>query len=183
MKKLYIIEGFDRSGKDTLMNDLSKENLSNTYIYFNNLEGLPKYDKEQDDFLVWLNKFIDKQTNDLVELFKKYDNIVMTRLIISDEVYSSLFNREHTTIKYMDRLNDIEIYNYCILFLNYNEYLNRIKHLENEEVQYLQRDFERINDLYEEKLISSNYKYYINYIKSDTTPNDILQDFISYIKN
>ena len=66
---------------------------------------------------------------------------------------------------------------------NYNEYLNRIKHLENEEVQYHQRDFERINDLYEEKLISSNYKYYINYIKSDTTPNDILQDFISYIKN
>ena len=58
MKKLIVIEGFDRSGKDTLMYDLIKEDLPNTFIYLNDLEGLPKYDKEQDDFLVWLNKFI-----------------------------------------------------------------------------------------------------------------------------
>ena len=51
MKKLRVIEGFDRCGKDSLMQDLSKENLPNTYIYFNDLEGLPKYDKEQDDFI------------------------------------------------------------------------------------------------------------------------------------
>ena len=115
MKRLIVIEGFDRSGKDTLMKDLFDMNLPNTYIYFNDLEGLPKYDKEQGDFLVWLNNFIYTQINTINELFDKYDTVIMTRLLISDEVYSLLFNREHTCIKYIDNLRkDVTIYNYCI---------------------------------------------------------------------
>ena len=32
MKRLFVIEGFDRSGKDTLMQDLYDLNLKNTHI-------------------------------------------------------------------------------------------------------------------------------------------------------
>ena len=39
MKRLIVIEGFDRSGKDTLMNDLVNVELPNTYIYLNDLEN------------------------------------------------------------------------------------------------------------------------------------------------
>ena len=178
-KKLIVIEGFDRCGKDTLMADLSKQN-NDFYIYGNDLTGLPKYDKEQEEFLVWLNKFIDKQVNDLNELFKTYDTIVMCRLLVSDEVYSTLFNREHTTIKYMDKLKDVEIIHYCLLFNDYNEYINRLKKIGDNIIQYNENHFNTINQLYIDTLNSLNYKYHINYIYSYTSRRSVLEDFYRY---
>lgn len=181
MKKLIVIEGFDRCGKDSLMQDLSKENLPNTYIYFNDLEGLPKYDKEQDDFLVWLNKFIDTQVKTINKLFDRYDTVIMTRFFISDEVYSNLFNREHTVIKYLDNLRkDIYIVNFCILFKDYNEYLNRITNIK-ETIQYSKEDFNKINELYNTEL---NKPYYHNIkvlceIVSQTTQKNLLDTFLN----
>lgn len=178
-KKLIVIEGFDRSGKDTLLSDLS--NLNNDfYVYNNDLIGLPKYDKEQDEFLVWLNKFIDKQISDLNELFKTNDTIVMGRLLISDEVYSTLFNREHTTIKYMDKLENVEIINYCLLFKNFEEYCDRLKKIGDTNIQYNQEDFNKINQLYIDKLENSKYKYYVNYIHSYTSKRNILENFYDF---
>lgn len=178
-KKLIIIEGFDRCGKDTLMSDLSNFN-NDFYIYDNDLTGLPKYDKEQGKFLDWLNAFIDKQINDLNELFKTYDTIVMCRLLISDEVYSTLFNREHTTIKYMDKLQNVEIINYCLLFNNYDEYCKRLEKINDENIQYSYDEFNKINQLYVDKLKEFNYKYYINYIYSYTTRRNVLENFYIY---
>ena len=181
MKKLIVIEGFDRSGKDTLMYDLIKEDLPNTFIYLNDLEGLPKYDKEQDDFLVWLNKFIDTQIKTINKLFDRYDTVIMTRFFISDEVYSNLFNREHTVIKYLDNLRkDIYIVNFCILFKDYNEYLNRITNIK-ETIQYSKEDFNKINELYNTEL---NKPYYHNIkvlceIVSQTTQKNLLDTFLN----
>ena len=185
MKRLIVIEGYDRSGKDTLMKDLDdiKVLLPNTYIYFNDLEGLPKYDKEQDDFLNWLNKFISKQISELNKLFEKYDNIIMTRLIISDEVYSTLFNREHTTIKYIDKLNsEVNIINYCLLFNDFYEYLNRLYLVlgQDSKPQYDKTDFDHINELYKNEILK--YKdSRIFYIFSDTSRLEILKDFINHV--
>jgi len=178
-KKLIVIEGFDRCGKDTLISDLSKQN-NDFYVYGNNLTGLPKYDKEQEEFLVWLNKFINKQVNDLNELFKTYDTIVMCRLLISDEVYSTLFNREHTTIKYMNKLKDVEIINYCLLFNDYDEYLKRLIKIGDHDIQYNREEFEAINQLYKTILNSLTYKYHINYIYSCNSRRNILEDFYTY---
>lgn len=181
MKKLIVIEGFDRCGKDTLMQDLIKEDLPNTFIYLNDLEGLPKYDKEQNDFLVWLNKFIDTQVKTINKLFDRYDTVIMTRFLMSDEVYSNLFNREHTVIKYLDNLRtDIYIVNFCILFKDYNEYLNRITHIK-ETIQYSKEDFNKINELYNTEL---DKPYYHNIkvlceIVSQTTPKNLLDTFLN----
>ena len=180
MKRLFVIEGFDRSGKDTLIQDLYNLNLNNTYIYFNDLSGLPKYDKEQESFLEWLDRFINRQISELNELFKIYDNIIMVRLIISDEVYSRLFNREHTAIKYINQLKDIRIFNYCILFKNYDEYLNRLSKIIDNKIQYSNEDFDKLNDLYRDILDKSNYEYQIYYILSDTTQKDIVDNFLSF---
>jgi len=181
MKRLIVIEGFDRSGKDTLMNDLVNVELSNTYIYLNNLEGLPKYDKEQEDFLSWLNKFIQIQVNKINELFDKYDNVIMTRFIISDEVYSTLFNREHTVIKYLNQLRkDIEIINYCLLFNSFEDYLTRLKIIEVNEIQYNDNEFNRINDLYK-NLVYKSIGSRIFYIRYNTSKLEIFKDFIEYV--
>ena len=178
MKRLIVIEGFDRCGKDTLMNDLYNLSLPNTYIYFNNLEGLPKYNKEQENFLVWLNRFVNTQVNTINELFNKYDTVIMTRLIVSDEVYSTLFNREHTTIKYLKNLReDIELFNYCLLFKSYNEYLKRLQILNDLTIQYNENDFNKINNLYKDIIEKSNYKSNINYVKAIDKQQDILNNF------
>ena len=184
MKRLIVIEGYDRSGKDTLMQDLEdiKVLLPNTYIYFNDLEGLPKYDKEQENFLDWLNRLISKQISELNKLFEEYDNIIMTRLIVSDEVYSKLFNREHTTIKYIDKLNsEVKIINYCLLFNSFKEYLNRLFIIDkNLEPQYNLPDFMYINELYKNEILK--YKgSRIYYIFSNTSRLEILKDFINHV--
>ena len=177
MKKLIVIEGFDRTGKDTLLKDLYNINLPNTYIYFNDLEDLPDYN-DQDDFLEWLNKFIVTQINMINELFEDYDNIIMTRFIITDEVYSTLFDREHTVLKYLEDLrDDIEIYNYCLLFKDYDEYLKRLKIIKDDDVQYSKEDFDKINNLYKE--ILNDYNSYIEYITADTSREFILKSFLN----
>jgi len=184
MKNLIVIEGYDRSGKDTLMQDLEdiKVLLPNTYIYFNDLEGLPKYDKEQEDFLDWLNRLISKQISELNKLFEEYDNIIMTRLIVSDEVYSKLFNREHTTIKYIDKLNsEVKIINYCLLFNDFYEYLKRLFVLGNDvKPQYEKIDFDYINELYKKEILKYEGSR-IFYIFSNTTRLEILKDFINHV--
>lgn len=181
MKRLIVIEGFDRSGKDTLMQDLGNNDLPNTWVYFNDLAGLPKYDKEQEDFLNWLNRLIQMQVNKINELFDKYDNVIMTRFIVSDEVYSTLFNREHTVIKYLDQLRkDVQIINYCLLFNTWTDYLKRLELLEVDEAQYDNQDFYHINELYKNEL----YKYdgsRIFYIKYNTSKLEILKDFVAYV--
>ena len=104
----------------------------------------------------------------------------MVRLVISDEVYSKLFNREHTTIKYMNKLKDVQIFNYCILFKNYNEYLDRLSKIMDGKIQYNQEDFDNLNNLYKEVLDESNYNYQIYYILSDTTRKDIVNNFLTF---
>jgi len=177
-KRLIILEGFDRAGKDSLLEDLKNVDLpDNTYIYEGFLDGLPSYNKERDKFVDWLNKLIDKQTNDIINLFNTYDTIIMIRLIVSDEVYSILFNREHTTIKYMYKLKDIEIFNYCLLFTDYDEYLKRLYLIGEKNIQYDIKSFNMINYLYKKILNDINYNFYINYINSDTTRNEVLNNF------
>ena len=190
-KRLIVIEGFDRCGKDTLLADLEKISslMPQVYIMKNDLTGLPSYDREQEDFLTWLNHYIQFQVNEINNRFNEYDTIIMSRFIISDEVYSLLFNREYTTRNYLPRLVDCDIYNFCINFDNYQEYLDRINMLGDEEAQYDEDYFNKINKLYNN--VSSNIFNFINdnklniimdycflYIKSTTTRLQILKNFL-----
>lgn len=178
MKKLIVVEGFDRCGKDTLLDDLKNQD-TNFYVYIEPLVGLPKYDKEQGDFLVWLNQFISCQVRELNKLFKTYDTVVMCRLIVSDEVYSTMFNREHTVEKYLSQIECDEICNYCMLFKDYDEYLKRLALIGDTNIQYDRTEFDRINELYIN--ILSKFSGTIKYIYSDTSREDVVEHFKDYI--
>ena len=188
-KKLIVIEGFDRAGKDTLMNDLKdiKSSLSeNVYLYFNDLpEDMPSYSKQPVEYLVWLDSFIDKQVKELNELFTKYDIVIMVRFYVTDFVYSYMFNRPGTVSRYLSKLDEnVEISNYCLLFENYQEYISRLKMLEGDEFipQYNENDFNKINEKYVEAINMFEDGYFgskIKYIKSSTTRKEIIDDFIS----
>lgn len=178
MKRLIVIEGFDRCGKDTLLEDLKKEGFC---VLSNELKGLPQYDKEQGDFLEWLDNYIKWQINTLNNLFKKHETIVLTRFLVSDEVYSKLFNRKRTVVKHLEKLNgNVLIYNYCLLFESYDEYLKRLEMI-GEPVQYSEEDFNKINDLYKEQINMRVGK--IKYVHATDTKEDIKRDFINYCDN
>ena len=178
MKKLIVVEGFDRCGKDTLLEDIEKNDI---FVFRNDLAGLPKYDKEQDDFLKWLDSFIEFQVNHLNELFKTHDKIVLTRFIISDEVYSTLFNRKHTVMNYLHKLDkQVEIHNYCLLFYSYNEYLKRLDML-GEQTQYNEKDFNEINGLYERLMNEIGFGNKVKHVFASDTREDIKKDFLNYL--
>lgn len=182
MKRLIVIEGFDRCGKDTLLEDLEKyckqKYLKEVYVFKNDLEGLPKYDKEQGEFLVWLNKYIEKQVNRLNELFETYDTVVMSRFLISDMVYSELFKREHTVIKYMEKLKPVMYYNYCMLFRNYDEYLKRLEILKDKDIQYTKEEFDQIKQYYHIFCLWEGGISTFKYVNGIEDRQNILEEFI-----
>lgn len=182
MKRLIVIEGFDRCGKDTLLEDLEKyckkKYLKEVYVFKNDLEGLPKYDKEQGEFLVWLNKYIEKQVDKLNELFETYDTVVMSRFLISDMVYSELFKREHTVIKYMEKLRPVMYYNYCMLFRNYDEYLKRLEILGDKVIQYTKEEFDQIKQYYHNFCLWEGGISTFKYVNGVEVRQDILEEFI-----
>ena len=174
MKRLIVIEGFDRCGKDTLLEDLEKNDI---FVFKNDLEGLPKYDKEQDNFLEWLDNYIKWQIKTLNKLFEDHDIIVMSRFLVSDEVYSELFNRKHTVIEHIkDLRKDVMIFNYCLLFKDYQEYLDRLKIIHDNEIQYSKEDFDKINGLYEKN--TNGYFSYRKWIFSYNTRQEVLDNFM-----
>lgn len=186
MKRLIVIEGFDRCGKDTLLEDLEKyckkKYLKEVYVFKNDLEGLPKYDKEQGEFLVWLNKYIEKQVDRLNELFETYDTVVMSRFLISDMVYSELFKREHTVIKYMEKLRPVMYYNYCMLFRNYDEYLKRLEILGDKVIQYTKEEFDQIKQYYHTFCLWEGGISDFKYVNGVEARQDILEEFIKKYK-
>jgi len=183
-KRLIVVEGFDRAGKDSLLDDLEKISslMPKTVVMRNNLEGMPKYDKEQDDFLSWLDKFIDAQIEEIEKLAMQNDTIIMARFLISDEVYSTLFNRKHTVKPKLSKLPvGMEVHNYIILFESYKEYIDRIKMVEGNEyvAQYSEDEFNELNHLYCSNINAECNADKLVFLKASTTRLSLLVDFIT----
>ena len=180
-KKLIVIEGFDRCGKDTLMTDFYELTMAQTY-----------FNEGKKDQQVYFDIFFRKnpfdggytmsggleETIDFIKNFKFGEEEI--DYLKSLGVFSTLFNREHTTIKYMDKLKDVEIIHYCLLFNDYDEYLNRLIKIGDSNVQYNKDEFNSINQLYIDILNSLNYKYHINYVYSYNSRRNILENFYKY---
>ena len=83
-------------------------------------------------------------------------------------------------LNYMNKLKDVEIINYCLLFNDYDEYLKRLIKIGDNDIQYSRDEFNSINQLYKDILNSLTYKYHINYIYSYDSPKNILEDFYRY---
>ena len=96
---LIVIEGQDRTGKDTLINNLVEK--YGFYCYKqqeHEKTGVDYRNKEQ--YEKWVYNHIDKIYNDLLEISKTNKIILLSRLWISDNVYSDLFGRNHIVEKY-----------------------------------------------------------------------------------
>lgn len=149
--KLYVLEGFDRTGKDTQLENFESSD-SNLYVYIQDPNRNPPDYRENngETFLRWLKSYLIKQAIKLIDLSKSNRKILMTRLFISDYVYSTLFNRECVIKYFKDVYEDyFDIINIILLWDSYNDYLERCKS-SNSEVEYTEEEFNKIQNLYKD---------------------------------
>ena len=168
-KKLFILEGFDRIGKDTALLELKNKFKDNkkllVYIQDPNRK-VPDY-RDNEAFRSWLVNYLDNQSNELIKYSEKYNKIIMCRFFISDYVYSTLFNRENTAELYRERLEEyFEIHNIILLWHSYKDYLKRCAKTKSN-IEYTIEEFDKIQTLYEEKHTDNDLFLYFD--NSDNT--------------
>ena len=108
--RLIILEGFDRTGKDHLLNTFHQRhaNDSDYRAYFQVIpEDMPKYREEPEAFRQFLIKHIGKQVDDLVNFKNNGIKVQMlVRLLLTDAVYSTLFSREEVVNRFHQKVFD-----------------------------------------------------------------------------
>ena len=144
---LNIIEGFDRIGKDSFLSNLSDKAYKNGAVYIQHPVNLPSYRKEPEEFVKWLKIYLEKQANDLIKL-SDYPAVTMTRLFVSDAVYGHLFDRKPVAEHVRRRLSRYFDFNsISLIWKDFPNYVQRCEFV-NEELEYSEEEFERIQNLY-----------------------------------
>jgi len=148
--KLIIFEGHDQTGKDTLINYI-KNIHPEFYLYKQKTseeQGVDYRDKVK--YEEWLYKYIKSQIEELKDISKNNSTIIMTRLLLSDNVFSDCFGRNHIVEKNFkdDLYSFFDVKNITILWSDYSEYLKRVK-ASNGYIQYEEDEFNKIKSLYE----------------------------------
>lgn len=177
---LIVIEGQDRTGKDTLINNLVEK--YGFYCYKqqeHEKTGVDYRNKEQ--YEKWVYNHIDKIYNDLLEISKTNKIILLSRLWISDNVYSDLFGRNHIVEKYFkDKFKDkFNIKTFILLWEDFDNYITRLQSI-NENIEYEVDEFNHTIELYK-KYGTEQDKFLI--IENTTSKNNILNNFITNILN
>lgn len=144
---LNIIEGFDRIGKDSFLSNLSYKAYNNGAVYIQHPVNLPSYRKEPEEFVKWLKIYLEDQANDLIKL-SNYPAVTMTRLFVSDAVYGHLFDRKPVAEHVRRRLSRYFDFNsISLIWKDFPNYVQRCEFV-NEELEYSEEEFERIQNLY-----------------------------------
>lgn len=178
---LYILEGFDRVGKDTQLLKI-KENINHLTeiepslkVYIQDPNRNPPFYRKN-EFKEWLNNYLNNQSQELIDFSfdennsKRRHPIIMTRLFLSDYVYGHLFNRQPIAEKYRNYLKRyFRIINIVLLWKNKNEYHQRCIETK-DKIEYTNEEFDKINKLFLQGL---NKVDKIIYITNDMSIKDI----------
>lgn len=172
MYKLICIEGFDRIGKDYLVDRLGIKRKK--LKIYNKISKAPDYRGNPHVFENWIQQHLINQLKEMKEL---RSNVLKIRYFTSEYVYSTLFNRKTPVDQIFNEINNyFEIHQYIMLFKNYTEYFNRCIDL-NSEPEYGEEEFYKINQLYENSPFNEKVHTKILYgvdSKIDFVRNDIL---------
>lgn len=180
-KELIVIDGMDRAGKDTCLNELYNIiDRNKEYCYFTRIEKKQDYTNKK-TFRKFLKRFLKKQKRDIEKLFKKYDRIYISRFDMSDNVFSTLFNRKRIAEKIFKSLHyKYSIKYYILVFKSFNEYLKRLNLINEKEVQYNKKDFNKIKKLFEKEVSLYNGKATLYKVTSDTNKSKLADNIIKF---
>lgn len=180
--RLIVLEGHDRTGKDTLMNMLD----FNDFLIYKQpeTEAQDTDYKNPEKFEKFMVKWIRKVLDDLYTMSKLNGTdrpIVMSRLWLTDNVFADIYGRNHVVEKYF--LREIEanfdVTNYIMLWRNYEEYETRIKMIGGT-IDFTPQEFDDIVSNFNQYKTSKDYVRLIDAIDSK---EDIYDDFIATFEN
>lgn len=100
-------------------------------VYIQHPQNLPNYRESPEKFVAWLLDYLKEQATDLINISKWANNVLMTRLFVSDYVYGHLFNRvqvAETVRRTLSRY--FEFHNVVMLWKNFDEYVKRVDSIE-----------------------------------------------------
>lgn len=171
---LIDIEGFDRVGKDTLLNNLS--NLPGLEIYRQPpVESFGVDYRDTKRFEPILREHFKKVISDL----QKFDGskpVILSRFLLSDNVYSHMFIRERILEQEFNKVKDkFKLTTVLLLWDSFNDYVERVKasgsvlEYEEDEFKYIQHYFERYLE----------GDYAILNVKHSDTEQDVFNRFLN----
>lgn len=178
--RLIVLEGMDRTGKGTLLENLKK--YFDDFLVYNPVSA----EKERVDykdpkkFEEWIRKTIRKVLDDLYTMSKLNGTdrpIVMDRLVLTDNVFADLFGREHIVEKYFGKEieTNFDLTNYIMLWRNPEEYKDRVNLLK-ENQDFTEKEIDDITSLF------NHYKKkddIVKLIDNSDTQEEIFDDFYS----
>ena len=187
---LFTIEGFDRTGKRTLLKNLKEKykDDNSVYIYITPDDpNKPDFREDVNIYQQWLAKTTQKQMEDIIKLSEKYDVIIKKDLLLSDLVFSEQFHRKLTVIDYMDELREhFTVINLVMLFASFNDYVSRIQKIK-QLLKYNILDYKLTVDKFKtySKRCFNMYGdlYHIHAQRYFHSPNTIAKDFMTYINS
>lgn len=187
---LFTIEGFDRTGKRTLLKNLkeSYKDDNSVYIYITPDDpNKPDFREDVNKYQQWLAKSTQKQMEDIIKLSEKYDVIIKKDLLLSDLAFSEQFHRKLTVIDYMDELRErFTVINLVMLFSSFNDYVSRIQKIK-QLLKYNILDYKLTVDKFKtySKRCFNMYGdlYHIHAQRYFHSPNTIAKDFMIYINS
>ena len=187
---LFTIEGFDRTGKRTLLKNLKEKykDDNSVYIYITPDDpNKPDFREDVNKYQQWLTKSTQKQMEDIIKLSEKYDVIIKKDLLLSDLAFSEQFHRKLTVIDYMDELREhFTVINLVMLFASFNDYVSRIQKIK-QLLKYNILDYKLTVDKFKtySKRCFNMYGdlYHIHAQRYFHSPNTIAKDFMIYINS
>lgn len=175
--KLWVLDGHDCTGKDEIMNHLSFDN----YLVYKQptMEDQNVDYKDKEAFKNFMLRHIRKVLDDLYTMSKLNGTdrpIVMSRLLVCDNVFSDLYDREHIVEKYFGKEieTNFDVTNYIMLFAEYSEYCKRVRMVEGT-IDFTPEEFDNIVSLYN---IHKSPTDKIKLIYANDTKEKELSDFI-----
>lgn len=176
---LIVIEGQDRTGKDTILDNIKSFNPE-IYIYKQKSHEDTGVDyRNKEEYEQWVLNHVNNQLDEMIYLSKYHKIIACTRLVLSDNVYSDLFGREHIVENNLtDKINqNFDIKTFILLWDNFEDYKKRVDGLQ-EELEYEKDEFNRTKELY---LKYAKVTDKILLIENSTSKTNVYKNFASNI--
>lgn len=175
MNNLIVLEGFDRTGK----NSIAEACYNTSYTILDKTPNKPDHFGDPTVFAKWVKEYA---INELDMMISLNTNIFRVRWMLSEYVYSTLFSRtsivDAITAKSIQHFN---VKNIVLLFDTYASYIRRVTIL-NDVVEYTEQQFNTINKLYYEAMnkytTMDNVVYFIN---ADDKPKKDINKFIAML--
>jgi len=189
---LFVIEGFDRIGKSTLLSQFAAMDQNDLNVYIQPTDTgipddkMPSYREDPEGFRQWLEVYLSDQVNDLLRMKDERRGTIMARLFISDDVYSNMFNRKNVAYKFADELTKAyNIHHIVLLWDSYDTYLSRLKKCGEDKIEYTEEEFKDIQTMYltatQVCYRTYNHSYDIIFVTDNTTVDGLLEKVVNVV--